>query len=114
MTVGRHGGGYGGFKARWIDIRVQDNPAPIEELIRIFNVYDLTLLTREDPKDVVVLKPNVVREIQAGLGALRLYPGPGAGNVDAKSKAPVQSSGAMYNYHSKLRNSLKLRGKLPR
>src|SRR5881398_4146504 len=61
ILVVRHGGGYAGFNDRWIDIRVDDHPAPIEELIRIFNVYDLTLLNREDPKDVVVLKPDVVR-----------------------------------------------------
>src|SRR5207244_945780 len=76
LLVVRQAGGYGGFNDRWIDIRVDDHPAPIEELIRIFNVYDLTLLTREDPRDVVVLKPNVVREIQAGLAALGLYRGP--------------------------------------
>src|SRR2546427_329608 len=87
LLVVRQGGGYAGFNDRWIDIRVDDHPAPIEELIRIFNVYDLTLLTREDPKDVVVLKPNVVREIQAGLAGLGRSPGPGPGKVGAEAQA---------------------------
>src|SRR3989441_12487395 len=110
LLVVRQGGGYAGFNDRWIDIRVDDHPAPIEELIRIFNVYDLTLLTREDPKDVVVLKPNVVREIQAGLAALGLYRGPGSGKVDAKTKAAVETWAEMNNYENKPRQDGKVWG----
>src|SRR6267378_4123747 len=91
LLVVRDHGGYAGFNDRWIDIRVDDHPAPIEELIRIFNVYDLSLLTREDPKDVVLLKPDVVREIQAGLAALGLYHGPTSGKLDAKTKSAFET-----------------------
>ena len=114
LLVVRQGGGYGGFNDRWIDIRIDDHPAPIEELIRIFNVYDLTLLTREDPKDVVVLKPNVVREIQAGLAALGLYRGPDSGNFDAKTKAAFETWAEMNNYENKLRKDGKVWGSLHR
>src|SRR3989442_782364 len=68
ILVVRHGGGYAGFNDRWIDIRVDDHPAPIEELIRIFNVYDLTLLTREDPKDVVLLQADGVHSVPTNPG----------------------------------------------
>src|SRR5438046_5360125 len=61
LLVVRDRGGYGGFNDRWIDIRVDDHPEPIEELIRVFSVYDVTLLNREDPKDVLSLNANVVR-----------------------------------------------------
>src|SRR5256712_1600010 len=108
LLVVRQGGGYGGFNDRWIDIRVDDHPAPIEELIRIFNVYDLTLLTREDPKDVVVLKPNVVREIQAGLGALRPQRGPDPGNFDAETKGTLETWAEMNKYENKLRKDGKM------
>ncbi len=114
LLVVRQAGGYGGFNDRWIDIRVDDHPAPIEELIRIFNVYDLTLLTREDPRDVVVLKPNVVREIQAGLAALGLYRGPDSGTFDAKTKAAFETWAEMNNYENKLRNDGKVWGSLHR
>src|SRR5206468_3888168 len=89
-----------GFNDRWIDIRVDDHPAPIEELIRIFNVYDLTLLTREDPKDVVVLKTDVVREIQANLSALGLYHGPTSGKFDLQTKAAFEAWAEMNNYEN--------------
>src|SRR5207244_10525844 len=114
LLVVRQAGGYGGCNDRWIDIRVDDHPAPIEELIRIFNVYDLTLLTREDPRDVVVLKPNVVREIQAGLAALGLYRGPDSGTFDAKTKAAFETWAEMNNYENKLRNEGKVGGSLQR
>src|SRR5205809_1725300 len=102
ILVVRHGGGYAGFNDRWIDIRVDDHPAPIEELIRIFNVYDLTLLNREDPKDVVLLKPEIVREIQANLAALGLYHGPTSGKFDAKAKPAFEPWAEMNNYKKRL------------
>ena len=114
ILVVRHEGGYAGFNDRWIDIRVDDHPAPIEELIRIFNVYDLTLLTREDPKDVVVLKPDVVREIQANLAALGLYHGPTSGKFDPKTKAAFEAWAEMNNYENKLRKDGKVWGSLHR
>src|ERR1700704_3833011 len=43
LLVVRDQGGYGGLNDRWIDVRVDDHPRPIEELNRVFAVYDLTL-----------------------------------------------------------------------
>src|SRR5256885_11982062 len=48
-------------------------------------------LTREDPKDVVLLKPDAVREIQAGLAGLGLYRGPTSGKFDAKTKSAFET-----------------------
>src|SRR2546422_11426369 len=114
MLVVRHGGGYAGVNDRWIDIRVDDHPAPIEELIRIFNVYDLTLLTREDPKDVVLLKPEIVREIQANLAVLGIYRGPTSGKFDAESKSAFETSAEMNNYENQARKDAKVWARLYR
>jgi len=40
-------GGYDGGNDRWIDVRVDDHPHPIDELERVFRIYDVTLLERE-------------------------------------------------------------------
>src|SRR2546422_7857848 len=114
LLVVRAKGGYGGFNDRWIDLRVDDHPKPIDELIRVFNVYDLTLLTREDPKNVVLLKPDVVREIQSGLAALGLYHGPTSGKFDAKTKSAFETWAEMNNYENKLRKDGKVWGSLTR
>src|SRR2546427_7626272 len=86
----RDRGGYGGFNDRWIDIRVDDHPEPIEELIRVFSIYDVTLLNREDPKDVFPLNLSVVRELQAGLASLGFYHGSAPRQLVAKTAAAVQ------------------------
>lgn len=104
LLVVRDRGGYGRFNDRWIDVRVDDHPAPIEELVRIFNVYDVTLLNREDPKDVVALSTSVVREIQTGLTALGFYRGPTSGKFDAKTKAAFRAWAEVNNYENKLRS----------
>jgi len=43
LLVVRAGGGFGGFNDRWIDLRVDDHPTPIQELRRVFEVYIATV-----------------------------------------------------------------------
>ena len=66
------------------------------------------------PKDVVVLKPDVVREIQANLSALGLYHGPTSGKFDPKTKAAFEAWAEMNNYENKLRKDGKVWGSLHR
>lgn len=44
LLVVREGGGYGGFNDRFIDIRVDDNPNPLVELRRIYELWDRSFL----------------------------------------------------------------------
>ncbi len=56
VYVVRRCGGYGGCEegvGRYVDIRVDDHPEPVEELLRIFEIWELLLLEREDPSDIV-------------------------------------------------------------
>jgi len=114
LLVVREDGGYGGFNDRWIDVRVDDHPQPIEELIRAFNVYDVTLLNREDPKDVVRLTSDVVREVQSGLTKLGLYRGPMSGRLDAKTKDAFEGWVEVNNFENKLRRDDKIWGSVLR
>ena len=114
LLVVRSRGGYGSFNDRWIDIRVDDHPQPIEELIRVFNVYDVALLNREDPKDVLSLSADVVRELQAGLAALGLYRGPASGEFDSKTKAAFRTWASLNNFENKIRRDGKLWGSVLR
>ena len=66
----RKGGGYGGGNDRWVDIRVDEHPSPIEELKRVFQVYDMTMLNREDPTTLLVIEGDVARGLQHDLGVL--------------------------------------------
>jgi len=70
ILVVRKGGGYEGGSDRYVDVRVDDHPSPIEELERIFRIYDMTLLSREDPSRLVPIDGTVARRIQEALVAL--------------------------------------------
>jgi len=82
LLVVREKGGYDEGSDRWVDIRVDDHPSPIEELKRIFKLYDLTLLAREDPATLVPLTPEVARVVQHHLALLGYYSGRFTGGWD--------------------------------
>ncbi|OGS59990.1 MAG: fimbrial assembly protein FimA [Euryarchaeota archaeon RBG_19FT_COMBO_69_17] len=114
LLVVRKGGGYGGFNDRWVDLRVDDHPAPIEELVRIFNVYDATLLDREDPADTVPLRKEAVKEVQEALQALGFHKGPASGKWDARTRKAFEDWAGMNNFENKVRKDDRLWGSLYR
>ena len=114
LLVVRKRGGYGGFNDRWIDLRVDDHPAPIEELIRVFNLYDVTLLNREDPRDVVELTPARLREVQAGLARLGFHKGPATGKWDRRTRAAFEAWAGMNNFETKVRKDDRIWGSVYR
>ena len=114
LLVVRGKGGYGGLNDRWIDVRVDDHPAPIDELTRIFDVYDVTLLNREHPGDVVSLTPPVVKEVQRGLTQLGFYRGPLTGKYDRSTKAAFEAWAGINNFENKLPSGGKMWGSIHR
>jgi uncharacterized Ntn-hydrolase superfamily protein len=102
LLVVRAKGGYGGRNDRWIDLRVDDAAAPIDELTRIFNVYDATLLNREGPSDFLELDAASVRTIQSGLGDLGIYHGPKNGKWDPSTAVAFEAWAGINNFENKL------------
>ncbi|KXH70521.1 MAG: hypothetical protein AM326_04275 [Candidatus Thorarchaeota archaeon SMTZ-45] len=70
IFVVRENGGYEGGNDRYVDVRVDEHPSPIDELIRIFNIYDMTLLSREDPNLLVKIEGDLLAIIQDALVTL--------------------------------------------
>ncbi|WP_135824401.1 DUF1028 domain-containing protein [Halorussus ruber] len=66
-------GGYDGKNDRWIDVRVDDHESPIAELERVFKIYDVTLLEREEPDDVRELSGETAEEVSSTLAELGFY-----------------------------------------
>ncbi len=81
LLVVRHGGGYGGFNDRFIDLRVDDHPRPIDELQRILQLHKLYLFP-PDPADILVIDRAVARELQELLTSLGDYQGAISGTYD--------------------------------
>lgn len=67
ILVVRTEGGYEGGNDRYVDVRVDDHPSPIAELERIFKLYDMTLLSREDPSRLIQIEGDVALKIQKAL-----------------------------------------------
>src|SRR2546426_146779 len=110
LLVVREKGGYGGFNDRWIDLRVDDHPKPIEELVRIFNIYDVTLLTREDPENVVPITPEMGRFVQRLLAREGHYRGATHGRWDPKTQEAFEGWMGVENLEEKVRKDGKLWG----
>jgi len=104
----RKGGGYEGGNDRWVDLRVDDHPSPIEELRRIFQVYDMTMLTREDPATLLVIEGDVARGLQHDLSVLGYYSGRLTGNWDAVSQAAFTRFLGEHNFENKERTDGKV------
>ncbi|MFW9891461.1 MAG: DUF1028 domain-containing protein [Candidatus Thorarchaeota archaeon] len=70
IFVVREEGGYEGGNDRYVDVRVDEHPSPIEELERIFKIYDMTMLSREDPNTLLKVEGTVSKLIQKALVTL--------------------------------------------
>jgi len=64
LCIAKPGGGYGGFNDRYVDVRVDDHPDPIEELARILDLHKLYFF-KADPSDVLHIDDSLRREIAA-------------------------------------------------
>lgn len=102
ILVVREEGGYGGYTDRYVDLRVDDHVEPVKELKRIFRIWDLTLLTREDPNDIV--NPvNVADKIQEALKILGFYEGEITGKFDEDTKKALEKWMMINNFENKIR-----------
>ncbi len=70
ILVVRKGGGYEGGNDRYVDVRVDEHPAPIAELERIFTIYDLTLLSREAESNLMRISGPIATTVKGALTAL--------------------------------------------
>jgi uncharacterized Ntn-hydrolase superfamily protein len=66
LLVVREGGGYGGDNDRVVDLRVDDHPEPIRELIRIRDLHTL-YFGETRPEDVIAVDGDVRAEVADAL-----------------------------------------------
>lgn len=81
ILVVRDKAGYGGFD-RLVDIRVDEHPEPIKELQRIFQLYELTFLSRESPEHRLPIEAEIATNMKTILEEL--------GYLDPKTKTPME------------------------
>ena len=102
LLVVRDGGGYEGRNDRYIDLRVDDHADPINELVRIFGVWDESMLVRNDP--LLESTPELVTDLQRRLAALGRYDGDATGVYDDATRAALGGWAGEYNLEGRLRD----------
>ena len=80
ILIVKEEGAYDGGTDRYIDVRVDEHEHPIRELRRVFEHYDLSLLKRDNPSDVVKLEGEVMKTIKEVLQIDGFYDG----DIDSK------------------------------
>ena len=102
ILIVRERGGYQGFTDRYVDLRVDDSPHPIDELKRILNVYDMTMLSREPSSNLLAITRSITLELQDYLKTLRFYSGPVDGNFDTPTKDALRNFVNINNFENRM------------
>jgi len=87
VLVVRAGGGYGGNNDRYLDLRVDDDPEPIQRLQKLVEMHHLYFGV-VNPADLVPLT-DVTAELQTLLHRTGHYTGPVNGDFDAATRAAL-------------------------
>jgi len=101
LLVVRSGAGYGGRSDRYIDLRVDEHHDPVNELVRVFHVYDEEYLVRDDP--LVEATPELVRRLQEGLRRTGDLVGDATGELDPPTRAALERFAGRFNLEAKIR-----------
>ncbi|HEY9287882.1 MAG TPA: DUF1028 domain-containing protein, partial [Candidatus Dormibacteraeota bacterium] len=94
-------GGYGGFNDRYLDLRVDDDPNPVDELIRIAGLWRLYY---EKPSDgeLVSISGELAGELRDGLRRLGFKPA-AAGAWNEQDRNALTEFSELENLEDRLR-----------
>ena len=101
LVVEKPGGGYGGFNDRFIDLRVDDHPEPLQELRRLLQIHRLYFYPT-DPQRRMRMDAPVVTQIQHILTMRGFYTGPVHGNLDQDTRRALDSFMHRENFEGRI------------
>ena len=90
VLVVRPEGGYGGYNDRYLDLRVDDDPAPIERLRALVDLHHLFFKPLA-PGEMVVIEGELAREAQQILHWAGYYDGSITGEYDTATRKAMSS-----------------------
>lgn len=102
LLVVREGGGYGGFNDRYIDLRVDDDPQPIEKLRQLLELHHLYFGTPR-PEDWLPIEGEIARELQRMAAKTGWYRGPIHGEYDVATRAALRALIGVENLEERFR-----------
>jgi uncharacterized Ntn-hydrolase superfamily protein len=89
VLIVREKGGYAGFNDRYLDLRVDDDPHPIERLQELLELHHL-YFGKPAPESLVTIDQTIARELQRIAQRAKQYDGPLTGEYDATTRAAVE------------------------
>jgi uncharacterized Ntn-hydrolase superfamily protein len=101
LLVVRAKGGYGGFNVRFMDLRVDDHPAPIDALKRLLDLHRL-YLNKSDPNDLIAIDANIARELQTLMKKRGFYAGAVNGQWDDATRRAFREFAGVENLEERL------------
>lgn len=105
LLVVRTAGGYDGRNDRFIDLRVDDHPEPIQELARILDLHKLYLL-KSAPDELIEVSEEITRELQHILQSTGHYEGPVTGEYDRETKEALRALYGIENLEERWHDTL--------
>jgi uncharacterized Ntn-hydrolase superfamily protein len=90
VLVVRPEGGYGGYNDRYLDLRVDDAPEPIERLKALVDLHHLFFKPLA-PGELVKIEGELAREVQHILQWAQYYDGPITGEYDAPTQKALRN-----------------------
>jgi uncharacterized Ntn-hydrolase superfamily protein len=90
VLVVRPEGGYGGYNDRYLDLRVDDAPEPIERLKALVDLHHLFFKPLA-PGELVKIEGELAREVQHILQWAQYYDGPITGEYDTPTRKALRN-----------------------
>ncbi len=112
ILIVKEKGAYDGGTDRYIDIRVDEHPTPIKELRKVFEIYDMCLLLRDDPKDIVKLEGEMMKTVRKRLILDGFYKGDIKGDFDDATRKALSDWLGTNNFEVKEREDEYMWGSL--
>jgi len=106
LLVVRAGAGYDGRGDRYIDLRVDDHPDPLTELVRVFRVFDDDYLIRDDR--LLEATPELVTKLQEALARTGHYGGAAHGGLDGPTRSALSEFAGQVNLEAKIRDDARV------
>ena len=101
LLVVREKGGYAGFNDRYIDLRADDHPTPIDELKRLLDLHRL-YLGKTNPRDILSIDASIARELQTIMHARGYYAGALDGAWDESTQGAFREFAGVENFEDRL------------
>jgi uncharacterized Ntn-hydrolase superfamily protein len=102
LLVVKPAGGYGGLNDRYLDLRVDDHPHPVDELERLTGLWRLYFEKPSDD-DLVVIDDRLAQELRDGLRRLGYDPGSNGEPWNERARRAFTAFSEMENLEDRLR-----------